>query len=148
MWYGAGCYIKIKASNNFKLPCFCGLFRMLIVQICQESRNCDSLWKKYGIEMADLQLWKMKSLTLGLCASKRDRDLFKVKSYFLRIQLSQNFTFTFSGLALSSFRRSFMVKPKQAHPFLTWKVPPRRQSPSQPPADPCSEDAQAGAEED
>jgi len=41
---------------------------MLIVQICQESRNCDSLWKKHSVEMADLQLWKIKSRRDCVCA--------------------------------------------------------------------------------
>lgn len=105
------------------------------MQICQESRNSDSLWRKYSVEMADLQLWKMKSLTLGLCVCERDRDLFKVKSYFLRLQLSQNFIFALSGLALSEFRLSSMIKPGEVQLFLTWTALPWWKSSSKPPAE-------------
>lgn len=52
--------------------------------------------------MADLQLWEMKSLRLGLCVREGEtkRDLFKVKSCFLRFLLSQTFIFPLSGLTL------------------------------------------------
>lgn len=56
--------------------------------------------------------------------TETETDLFEVKSYFLRLQLSQNFIFALSGLALAEFRLNSLISAKEGHSFTTEKEKP------------------------
>lgn len=81
--------------------------------------------------MADLQLWEMKSLRLGLYVREGEtkRDLFKVKSCFLRFLLSQTFIFPLSGLTLSEFRLNSMISLKRYIFLSPWQHKHRKSPP-------------------
>lgn len=117
-------------------------------RLCRSARRAETVTrcgKNTVLKWLTFNYERWNHLTSGLCVCERDRERLKVKSYFLRLQWSQNFTFTLSGLALSTVRLLSLMKPEEVHPFLTWAAPPRRKSPSKSPADPWWEGARAGA---